>query len=134
MIFTLKTKISWIKKFLFPKKRVSEFREMANSSRYKTPLFQTFDELERKYWKSISYIPPIYGADVNGSLFGEEIENWNVSKLDTCLDIIGVDSGKPLFKFRSIIRYCTINSGCTATRVDVMRGSDWLSYRHDWKI
>ena len=41
--------------------------------------------MERKYWKQISYISPVYGADVNGTLFGEEIETWNVCKLDTIL-------------------------------------------------
>ena len=31
-----------------------------------------FAELERKYWKNISLRPPLYGADVSGSLFDEK--------------------------------------------------------------
>lgn len=36
--------------------------------RYATPRHSDFDELERKYWKNITYNPPIYGADVSGTL------------------------------------------------------------------
>jgi len=55
---------------------VGEFRDMTMTQRYKTPTYENYDDLERKYWKAISYIPPVYGADVNGSLFGEEILVW----------------------------------------------------------
>jgi len=71
---------------------VSEFRAMALGNRYKTPPYDNYDDLEKKYWKSICYIPPIYGADVNGSLFGEEIDCWNIAKLDSVLDLIGMDN------------------------------------------
>ena len=64
---------------------VMEFRKKTELENYKTPKFSDWSDLERKYWKQISYISPIYGADVNGSLFGEEIDVWNVAKLDTML-------------------------------------------------
>lgn len=37
--------------------------------RFCSPRYDDFDELERKYWKNVTFNPPIYGADVNGSLY-----------------------------------------------------------------
>lgn len=36
--------------------------------RYLPPKADSFEELERKYWKNVSFRKPIYGADVPGSL------------------------------------------------------------------
>ena len=36
--------------------------------RYAPPKASNFEELERKYWKNLSFNQPIYGADVSGSL------------------------------------------------------------------
>lgn len=38
-------------------------------SRYRTPVHFDYEDLERKYWKNVAYNPPIYGADVSGSLY-----------------------------------------------------------------
>lgn len=46
-------------------------------------------ELEEKYWKSLTFAPPMYGADMPGSLFDESTECWNVAKLPNLLDVIG---------------------------------------------
>nr|XP_012999731.1 lysine-specific demethylase 4A-like [Cavia porcellus]XP_012999732.1 lysine-specific demethylase 4A-like [Cavia porcellus] len=48
---------------------VREFRKIANSDKYCTPRYSEFEELERKYWKNLTFNPPIYGADVNGTLY-----------------------------------------------------------------
>lgn len=37
--------------------------------RYCTPRYTEFEDLERKYWKNLTFNPPIYGADVNGTLY-----------------------------------------------------------------
>lgn len=37
--------------------------------RFCSPHYDDFDELERKYWKNVTFNPPIYGADVGGSLY-----------------------------------------------------------------
>lgn len=34
-----------------------------------SPRYDDFEELERKYWKNVTFNPPIYGADVNGTLY-----------------------------------------------------------------
>uniref|UniRef100_A0A3Q3FCN9 Lysine (K)-specific demethylase 4A, genome duplicate b n=1 Tax=Labrus bergylta TaxID=56723 RepID=A0A3Q3FCN9_9LABR len=46
-----------------------EFRKIANSDKFCSPHYDDFEELERKYWKNVTFNPPIYGADVNGSLY-----------------------------------------------------------------
>lgn len=47
---------------------VQEYQKLAESPRYNTPPSFDYEDLERKYWKNITYIAPIYGADVSGSL------------------------------------------------------------------
>ena len=42
-------------------------------------------ELERIYWKSLTFNSPMYGADMPGSLFDDRTEVWNVAKLDNLL-------------------------------------------------
>ncbi|KAI9831080.1 MAG: hypothetical protein M1826_003978 [Phylliscum demangeonii] len=47
------------------------------------------EELERHYWKSITYNSPLYGADMPGSLFDPSTTSWNVAKLENLLDVLG---------------------------------------------
>jgi hypothetical protein len=47
------------------------------------------EELERAYWKTLTYAPPLYGADMPGSLFDDRVTSWNLGKLDNLLDILG---------------------------------------------
>lgn len=47
------------------------------------------EELERIYWKTLTYAPPLYGADLPGTLFDESTENWNLNKLPNLLDVLG---------------------------------------------
>lgn len=61
--------------------------------RYQTPEHKDVDELERKYWKNITYIAPIYGADVSGSLTDNDCDVWNINRLGTILDCVGEDYG-----------------------------------------
>ncbi|KAG7461884.1 hypothetical protein MATL_G00195850 [Megalops atlanticus] len=72
---------------------VQEFRRLANSDTYCTPRYLNYEDLERKYWKNLTFVPPIYGADVNGSLYDEDIEEWNIGHLNSILDIIEEDCG-----------------------------------------
>ncbi|KAI5782942.1 JmjC domain, hydroxylase-domain-containing protein, partial [Pyronema domesticum] len=46
-------------------------------------------ELEKHYWKTLTYNSPLYGADMPGSLFDDTTESWNVAKLDNLLDCLG---------------------------------------------
>ncbi|KAI1327647.1 hypothetical protein F5Y16DRAFT_371332 [Xylariaceae sp. FL0255] len=47
------------------------------------------EELERIYWKTLTYAPPLYGADVLGTLFDDSTETWNLNKLPNLLDVLG---------------------------------------------
>lgn len=53
---------------------VKQYRDLANSSQYCTPRHFDYEDLERKYWKNITYVAPIYGADVSGTLTDPEVE------------------------------------------------------------
>ena len=46
-------------------------------------------ELEVAYWKSLTFAPPMYGADMPGSLFDDSTASWNVAKLENLLDVLG---------------------------------------------
>ncbi|XP_027471203.1 lysine-specific demethylase 4C isoform X10 [Mirounga angustirostris] len=50
---------------------VKEFRQLANSGKYCTPRYLDYEDLERKYWKNLTFVAPIYGADINGSIYDE---------------------------------------------------------------
>lgn len=53
---------------------VREYGEMANKPRYRTPKHFDYEDLERKYWKNITYVSPIYGADVSGSITDKDVD------------------------------------------------------------
>lgn len=38
-------------------------------TRFCNPRYANFDELERKFWKNLTFNPPLYGADVSGTLY-----------------------------------------------------------------
>lgn len=72
---------------------VGEYRKLANSNKYCTPRHQDFDDLERKYWKNLTFMSPIYGADISGSLYDNDINLWNISGLNTLLDMVEHECG-----------------------------------------
>lgn len=53
---------------------VVEYHKLASSAKYCTPPHEDDEELERRYWKNISYNPPIYGADVSGTLTDSDVD------------------------------------------------------------
>jgi hypothetical protein len=43
-------------------------------------------ELERNYWKNLTFMEPWYGADIAGSLLDQQgVQHWNIAKLDSLL-------------------------------------------------
>jgi len=62
---------------------VAAYKKMAESKVYKAPLQDDFESLERKYWKTIIYNSPIYGAGVQQTLFDDNVK---VSDLFTFID------------------------------------------------
>ena len=47
---------------------VKEYHAKANSSEYRTPHYVDYEDLERRYWKNVTFVNPIYGADVPGTI------------------------------------------------------------------
>ncbi|XP_035828803.1 uncharacterized protein LOC101863626 isoform X2 [Aplysia californica] len=72
---------------------VKEFEELANSPRYRTPNHFDFEDLERKYWKNVTFGQAIYGADINGSITDDDQDYWNINRLGTILDHVKDDYG-----------------------------------------
>ncbi|OWR54809.1 KDM4 protein [Danaus plexippus plexippus] len=72
---------------------VKQFAVLANSAKYCTPRHTNYDDLERKYWKNVTYVAPIYGADVNGSITDPDVKEWNINHLGTILDFVNSDYG-----------------------------------------
>ncbi|XP_078573890.1 lysine-specific demethylase 4C-like isoform X2 [Branchiostoma floridae x Branchiostoma japonicum] len=72
---------------------VKEYRKLAESDKYRTPRHIDYEDLERKYWKNITFIQPIYGADISGSLYDPGVKEWNINSLNTILDLINEDYG-----------------------------------------
>lgn len=56
--------------------KVKDLKKMAEQPRQATPAHENDEELERKYWRNINYFPPIYGADVSGSLTDPAVKEW----------------------------------------------------------
>lgn len=69
------------------------FKKLAESDRHQTPQHYDYEDLERKYWKNVSYVSPLYAADVKGSLSDKDLDVWNIDRLDTILNYVSKDYG-----------------------------------------
>lgn len=70
----------------------SEFKKLASSERHKPPTDDP-DEIERKYWKNLTFNNPIYAADIPGTIYDKDVKEWNIGKLGTILDLIENEYG-----------------------------------------
>ena len=50
-------------------------------------------DLERKYWKNITFVAPLYGADLKGSITDPSCNSWNINRLASILDYVEKDYG-----------------------------------------
>ena len=64
-----------------------------SSFRFTTPAHDSFEEIERKYWKNITFNQPIYGADISGSIYDADQDIWNINRLGSILDLVNEDYG-----------------------------------------
>lgn len=46
-------------------------------------------ELEKHYWKGLTYSSPLYGGDMPGTLFDDRTKEWNLSDLPNLLNVLG---------------------------------------------
>ncbi|KAK5823189.1 JmjC domain, hydroxylase-domain-containing protein [Linnemannia elongata] len=42
-------------------------------------------EVERNYWRNLTFVQPMYGADMSGSLFDDRTTSWNTQRLGDLL-------------------------------------------------
>ena len=76
---------------------IREYRDLAESRQYRTPEHEDDDDLERKYWKHIRFVPPVYGADVTQSITDPDSRGFNAGNLDSILRHIKEDTGKTYY-------------------------------------
>ena len=76
-----------------PQKAVSvkDFHKLAISEQFRPPRFSDYEDLERKYWKNLTFVAPIYGADIPGSITDDDVDEWNIQRLGSVLDMINED-------------------------------------------
>ena len=55
--------------------------------RHKPPIGDP-DEIERKYWKNVTFNNPVYAADIPGTVYDKDVNEWNIGRLGTILDLI----------------------------------------------
>ncbi len=84
---------------------VREYRDMAKSAKYAAPRHADYDDLERKYWKNIRFVPPVYGADVTQTITDSGAKGFNSAKLDSILRHIQEDTNKVFFGVNSPYLY-----------------------------
>ncbi|XP_055531685.1 probable lysine-specific demethylase 4A [Wyeomyia smithii] len=70
---------------------VQEFYGKTRQERHATPKHFDYEDLEKKFWKNVTYVAPIYGADVPGSLTDSDVKVWNINRLGTILDYVNAD-------------------------------------------
>ena len=51
-----------------------DFRPQAVEDESLPPAKETPEEVERRFWRNVNLRPPLYGADVPGSLFDEDLK------------------------------------------------------------
>jgi jumonji domain-containing protein 2 len=68
---------------------LGEFENLANSKKYAPPAHTNYDDLERKYWKNLKFVPAIYAADCSGTITDPDQPYWNINHLGTILDDLG---------------------------------------------
>lgn len=70
---------------------VQEFYDKTRQERHATPKHFDYEDLEKKFWKNVTYVAPIYGADVPGSITDPDVKVWNINSLGTILDYVNTD-------------------------------------------
>lgn len=70
-------------KNLKAKYSLQQFKDLSETDRYKTPEHRSADELDGLYWQSMREGNhfPLYGDDIDASLFDNNIVEWNLNRL-----------------------------------------------------
>lgn len=80
---------------------IPQFVNLATDSRHVTPPHESYEELEKIYWSYDnidSTDDPVYGADVPQTMTRDDMDVWNISRLESILtedlnhDLVGVNT------------------------------------------
>uniref|UniRef100_A0A6G1S6U7 [histone H3]-trimethyl-L-lysine(9) demethylase n=1 Tax=Aceria tosichella TaxID=561515 RepID=A0A6G1S6U7_9ACAR len=74
------------------KMSVRNFKRLSEE-KHPTPVYEDAANLDRIFWKNVFTNPSIYGADVAGTLFDDDVNEFNLTRLRTILDDIQDDYG-----------------------------------------
>ncbi|KAM0747231.1 hypothetical protein T439DRAFT_328987 [Meredithblackwellia eburnea MCA 4105] len=65
---------------------VKTFEELPHGMKKEDYTVELLREVERRYWRTLTFgEPPMYGADMKGSLFDDSTKAWNVASLGDLL-------------------------------------------------
>ena len=68
---------------------VAEFREKATKVLEESKVAKrSVSERDRAYWRTVAFNPVLYGADMPGSLFDDDLQVWNLAKLPNLLSLL----------------------------------------------
>lgn len=91
---------------------VKQYQAMANSDKYSAPRCNP-DDIDKHYWSQLIKTTPLYGAEVDGTLFDDQCNIWNLSKLKSILNLVDEDyamvSNTSKY-FRVSSKYCLFSS------------------------
>ncbi|KAK5969054.1 JmjC domain protein [Trichostrongylus colubriformis] len=77
----------------------SEYRKLAESSKYRNPCPDLRGkDMENQYFKTMFTSHPIYGADTEGSFYDEDVNEFNMKRLETILDETKAATGGKVIK------------------------------------
>ncbi|KAK9828707.1 hypothetical protein WJX72_001637 [[Myrmecia] bisecta] len=68
-----------------PMSLLKDFKPLATHKHNLPPENADTEAVERAFWRSVTISPPLYGADVPGSMFDEDLKGWNLRHLDSLL-------------------------------------------------
>ena len=89
---------------------VQQFRDMAMKEKVPKSTKYNYDDIERTFWKNIRFNPPLYGADMQGTLLDPELKHWNLQHLDSMLKVItaGLPGITQPYLYFGMFKVCTI--------------------------
>lgn len=70
-----------------------KFQDLAESELYKAPKCNSYEDIEKEYWKNLRYDHPVFGADIVGTLIDDDVTEWNINKLGSILDTVHEEFG-----------------------------------------
>uniref|UniRef100_A0A7M5TVU4 [histone H3]-trimethyl-L-lysine(9) demethylase n=1 Tax=Clytia hemisphaerica TaxID=252671 RepID=A0A7M5TVU4_9CNID len=91
--------------------QVKNLKELAETPKHKPPE-GSIDELERKFWKNITFNPSIYGADVPGTIYDKDVKHWNINSLNTILDTLNSDCSVKILGVNTAYLYFGMWKAC----------------------